>query len=136
MQPGEHAGGAVNATARGRFGAVLDAVGKELGMSRADLAQQFKDGKSLADIAQSKGVSRDQLVQTIASALPSSSTQDPQAIAGRIADFKRGAEGTSGTHRHHHHHHADGTSGAQPSTAATSTTSTISTSGQGADRYL
>src|SRR5262249_34770824 len=46
-----------------------DAVATKLGMSRADIKTAWKNGQSLTEIAQSKGVSRDDLVSTIEQAI-------------------------------------------------------------------
>ena len=90
---------------RGR-GEVLSKVADAFGMSTSDLMQQLRGGSSMADIAQSKGISKDQLVQTIASALPQGAGANAESIAEKIADHKRDdGKGTSGVHGHHHHHH-------------------------------
>jgi hypothetical protein len=97
---------------RGR-GEVLSKVADSFGMSTSDLMQQLKGGSSMADIAQSKGITKDQLVQTIASALPQGAGVNADSIAEKIADHKRGdGKGVSGVHGHHHHHH-----GAKPADA-------------------
>lgn len=107
---------------RTRLQDVTAAVAKELGMSTDDLTQALRSGQSMDQIAQSKGVSHDDLVATISQALQSSATTgqstDPdqiKALAERIA----GAKG----HHHHHHHRADGVDagGAQATTTGTAT---------------
>jgi hypothetical protein len=109
---------------RTRLQDVDAAVAKELGMSTDDLDQALRSGQSLDEVAQSKGVSHDDLVSTITQALQGSAgtgqTSDPsqlQQLAERIA----GAKG------HHHHHHraagvdgtGDGAGGAQAGPGAT-----------------
>lgn len=79
----------------GRFQKTLDAVAGKLGMSTDDLKKALASGQSMTDIAQSKGVSKDDLVSTIASTLPTTgrdgSTIDPTQLATRIADSTRQA---------------------------------------------
>lgn len=77
----------------GRFEKTLDAVADKLGMSSDDLKKALAGGQSMADVAQSKGVSKDDLVSTIASTLPTTgrdgSTIDTTQMATRIADSTR-----------------------------------------------
>jgi uncharacterized protein YidB (DUF937 family) len=73
----------------------IKAVADELQMSPADLKKELASGKSLADVASAKGVSKDDLVSTIASTLPSTApdgtTIDTTARATQIADSTRQA---------------------------------------------
>jgi hypothetical protein len=71
-----------------------------LGMSADDLESQLEGGKSLDDIARSKGVSHDGLISNIASAMaangPSGATAtNLTAMAERIAGHHRGSHGVS-----------------------------------------
>jgi hypothetical protein len=78
---------------------VMGAVAKELGMSDSELSAALKSGQSLADVAQSKGVSAADLKATIAASLqstsPNLSATQLSAIADRIVSHKGGG--------HHHH---------------------------------
>jgi uncharacterized protein YidB (DUF937 family) len=73
----------------------LSAVADELTMSTDDLKKDLASGKSLTDIASAAGVSKDDLVSTIARTLPSTgpdgSTVDTTSMATRIADSTRSA---------------------------------------------
>ena len=62
-------GGAQGHHHHGHMRQVLSSAADKLGMSQDDLMQDLKSGKSLADIAQSKGVSRDDLVAAVAQGL-------------------------------------------------------------------
>ena len=81
---------------------VMSSTSQLLGMSEQDLRTTLGSGESLSDIAAQKGVSKDDLVSTVSSAISTSqgnvqSTQDPTALAQRIVDRKGGG------HRRHHH---------------------------------
>ena len=94
--PSTGTSGAVSGTAHhGRFEKTLDAVADTLGMSSDDLKKALASGQSMTDIAKAKGVSKDDLVSTIASTLPTTardgSTIDPTQMATRIADSTRPA---------------------------------------------
>lgn len=75
------------------------AVGKKIGMTEAQIDEQEAQGKTLAQIAEAKGMSRDDLVATIAAAIKASERgqgiTDAQAtqMAGDIADGKKGPRG-------------------------------------------
>lgn len=71
--PGDHGFGGA---------AVLDAVAKALNTTTADLQSQLQSGKTLADIAQSKGVSQDTIKQAIVAA--EKAQVDAAQQAGRI----------------------------------------------------
>lgn len=90
----------------GGHGKALDAVAQELGMSTDDLTHALAGGQSMTEIAASKGVSKGDLVATIAGTLPATGPDgqpvDATAAANRIADHTR----TVG-----HTHHASGASG-------------------------
>jgi uncharacterized protein YidB (DUF937 family) len=80
---------------RGGFEKTLSAVADKLKMSTDDLKKDLASGKSLTDIASAAGVSKDDLVSTIASTLPSTgpdgSPIDTTSMATRIADSTRQA---------------------------------------------
>ena len=63
----------------------MDAVAKELGMSTDDLQKALSSGQSMTDLAKKAGVSKDDLVTTIAATLPAQnadgSSVDPTAAA-------------------------------------------------------
>jgi uncharacterized protein YidB (DUF937 family) len=103
----------------------MDAAAKALGMSTSDLRTAMQSGKSLADIAKSKGVSVDTLTQAMATAIqganPNISADQATKIATAMANRTRPAaapdtdptqaaaatatDGTAATSGHHHHHH-------------------------------
>ncbi|MCU1427609.1 MAG: hypothetical protein JWL83_1609 [Actinomycetia bacterium] len=100
----------------------LQAVADLLKMSTDDLLKQLQSGKSLADVAKDKGVSRDALVSAIkqdfAKNAPANANVDASKldeVVNKIVDRKGGPAGAHG----HHHHHDD-------STNATSSQSTVS----------
>ena len=62
--------------------AMLDAAAKALGMTTADVQTQLRSGKTLADLAQSKGVSQDAVKQAIVAAQKAQVDQAQQA--GRL----------------------------------------------------
>jgi len=73
----------------------MDAVAKELGMSTDDLQKALGSGQSMTDLATKAGVSKDDLVTTIAATLPGQGADgrsvDPTEAATRIADHVRGS---------------------------------------------
>ena len=79
-------------------------------MSTTELRAAQQSGSTLADLATSKGVSRDDLLKSIAADVKAGRPQgasplsDDQLtkIAGAIADGKR-PSGVGGAHAHHHH---------------------------------
>jgi uncharacterized protein YidB (DUF937 family) len=100
----------------------LEAAANLLGMSEGDLRTALQGGQSLSQIATSKGISQDQLVSTIASAIqqanPDVSADQATKVATAIATRTPGrngapaaaAEGTApvaatGAGHHHRHHH-------------------------------
>jgi hypothetical protein len=90
---------------------VMSSASQLLGMSEQDLRTSLRSGQSLSDIAAQKGVSKDDLVSTVSSAISSSqggvqSAQDPTALAQRIVDRKGG-----GGHHHHHRRQSDSDDG-------------------------
>src|SRR5690348_5146620 len=101
-------------------------------MSSDDLMSELKSGKSLADIAQEKGVSRDDLINAVKQGLSQNGNVDESKldeIANRIVDHKPGAHGA---HGHHHHHQNDSTGdtnnstiGVQPFTPSTTGVDTL-----------
>ena len=107
----------------------MDAAAKLLGMSSSDLRSALQSGKSLTDIASSKGISQDALTSAMAAAIqqanpnvsserapevaPALATRTPPAggpppDGAQATDATQGGTGTTATHGHHHHHHAGG----------------------------
>jgi uncharacterized protein YidB (DUF937 family) len=89
----------------------MQAAAAKLGLSDSDLQTQLQSGQSLADIASKQGVSKDDLVNSIADSLKSSTTPlpngvDPTSLATKLVEGKGRAGG-------HHHHHGGG-GGAKP----------------------
>jgi len=78
----------------------FDAAANLLGMSESDLRTALQSGQSLSDIASSKGISKDQLVSTIATAIqqnnPSMSSDRATTIATDIATRVPGQGGPAG----------------------------------------
>ena len=112
-----------------RSNPAMDAAAKLLGMSVSDLRSALQSGKSLADIASSKGISQDKLTAAMAAAIqqanPSVSSEQATKVATAIAtrtppaggpppdatqgtDSTQSASGTTATQGHHHRHHAGG----------------------------
>jgi lambda repressor-like predicted transcriptional regulator len=105
----------------------LQSVADLFHMSTDDLTSELKTGKSLADIAKEKGVSRDDLVNTIKQDIqknaPAGTTIDASKLdeaVNNIVDHKGGPEGA---HHGHHHHHQSATSGDSISTDPSTTAS-------------
>lgn len=100
-------------------------------MSADDLMSELKSGKSLADISQEKGVSRDDLLNAVKQGLGQSGNIDSSKvdeIANRIVDHKPGAHGAHGHHRHHHSEGAtDGSSSTQSVLPTQSPTNPVDT---------
>jgi uncharacterized protein YidB (DUF937 family) len=107
----------------------MDAAAKLLGMSSSDLRSALQSGKSLADIASSKGIGQDTLTAAMAAAIqqanPNVSSERATEVATAIAtrtppaggpppdaaqasDATQGATGTTAVQGHHHHHHHAG----------------------------
>jgi hypothetical protein len=92
--------------------------------SSDQLMSELQSGKSLAQIAQEKGVSRDDLLNAVKQGL---STNAPagadssklDAIANQIVDHTPG-QGAQG-HHHHHHHGGSSTSGTSSTNSAGTT---------------
>jgi uncharacterized protein YidB (DUF937 family) len=88
-------GGARHGRGGGGFEKTLSAVADKLKVSTDDLKKELASGKSLTDIASAAGVSKDDLVSTIASTLPSTgpdgSAIDTTSMATRIAYSTRSA---------------------------------------------
>jgi hypothetical protein len=76
--------------------AAMDAAASTLGVSATDLASSLQSGQSLATIAKSKGVSLDDLVKAMATALQSAdsnlSGEQATAIATQIANGTPGSQ--------------------------------------------
>lgn len=66
-------------------GAAMDAAAKTVGMSVTDLMSSMQSGQSLASIAKSKGVSQDDLVKAMATALQGADTTITADQATQIA---------------------------------------------------
>jgi hypothetical protein len=94
--------GTDNSVARQRFSDAFEAVASKLGMSKSDLISDLQSGQTMAQIAQSKGVSEQDVISAAASALqqadPSLSADAAQKLATSFYDGKVG-------HAHHHHSH-------------------------------
>jgi hypothetical protein len=103
--PGGQAGGATGVGASGghrhrrhhAMSTAIDATSQLLGTSAADLASALQSGQSLAAVAASKGVSSDDLVSAIATALQQAdsglSADDARNLATRLTT---GAPGSGG----------------------------------------
>jgi len=78
---------------------VLSAVAGTLNTSVADVQGRLRAGQTLADLARSVGMSRDQLVATINAAVTASGNVAPDLpvdeVVQRIADQRKKAERTS-----------------------------------------
>jgi hypothetical protein len=106
------------------FGNALKSISDLLGMSQDDIRTALKGGSSLSDLAQPKGISSDQLVDTISQALQgigAPASTDLRAAAQKIADHKG-----LGHHRHHHAHAAE---------APSATPQPVAENGYGTDVY-
>lgn len=97
----------VSRTGHGHHGArkaAFEAAAKTLGMSTDDLKAALKSGKTMDELAQSKGVSKDQLTSAISGAITgadsSVSTDRAQQMAQRME-----AGPPAGGHKHHGGHH-------------------------------
>jgi lambda repressor-like predicted transcriptional regulator len=98
------------------FGKNMQSVADLFGMSTDDLKSQLQSGKSLADIAQSKGVSRDTLVSTLEKSMQANAPANAPAgfasqldnIVNHMVDHKGmgGPGGMGGVGGGHHHHGA------------------------------
>src|SRR5689334_25133220 len=95
---------------RTRLQDVTAAVAKELGMSTDDLNQALRSGQSLDDIAQSKGVSHDDLIATISQALQSTATAGQSTDPSQLTQLAERIASAKG--HHHHHHRAEAVDGA------------------------
>jgi uncharacterized protein YidB (DUF937 family) len=118
--------GAVQLTSRqsgaARGNPAMDAAAKALGMNSSDLRTALQSGQSLASIASSNGVSKDQLIASMTTAIqqanPGISPDQAAKVATAIAthtppamgvDASGGTQSTGGTAAtggHHHRHHA------------------------------
>jgi len=109
----------------------LSGVASMLSMSPTDLRAALKQGSSIADLAQQKGVSRDSIVQYIEQQVQQQrSSQGQQPVDAATLD--RVVNKAVDRHRHgHHHHHAPvtppSTDGTQPAPVdpGTATASTL-----------
>jgi hypothetical protein len=103
---------------------VLTAVASQLGESEADLKKAMSSGQSLAQIAQAKGVSSQDLQTTIAGVVQKDM---PNASADQVSNIANRISGAGGHHHHHGGHHAQATTQpvAAPSPADDSTVSVV-----------
>lgn len=99
--PGMHGPGDRGHHGRGGHGmdAIEAAVGKKIGLTEEQIDEQEAQGKTLAQIAEAKGMSRDDLISTISATIKASERgqgiTDAQAtqVAKDIADGKKGPKG-------------------------------------------
>lgn len=97
--------------------AALDAAAQLLDMTPADVRSALQGGQSLSDLAKSRGISQDDLVKAMATAIeqadPGIGADRAMQLATRIAAYvpqqqAAGPVATAGTqvagHRHHRHH--------------------------------
>ena len=106
--PGMHGPGGPGHHGRGGHGMdqIEAAVGKKIGLTEEQIDAQEAQGKTLAQIAEAKGMSRDDLISTITATIKASergqSITDTQAtqVANDIADGKK----RPGGHRGGDHH--------------------------------
>ena len=98
--------GAQDSASGGLRQAIMNSASKALGLSVQDLRSALDSGQSLADVAQQRGVSRDDLVTAVAQgiqAAPPTGTPAPAAateLAQHVVDRHHGGH-------HHHRHHVD-----------------------------
>ncbi|MFN8111388.1 MAG: hypothetical protein U0Y82_16335 [Thermoleophilia bacterium] len=110
----------------------MDGIASTLKMSSDDLRSALKQGKSLADVASSQGVSRDTLTtalgdliqqQRTAQGKPALDAQSLDKMVTQAVDRQRPA-GAQGGHGHHHHH---GGGTVQPTGGASDPTGPVGT---------
>lgn len=93
---GTQAAGGHNHHHRHGGAAAMDAAASTLGMSATDLASALQSGQSLATIAKSKGVSLDDLVKAMATALEGTdsnlSSEQATAVATQMANRVPGSQ--------------------------------------------
>ena len=93
---GTQAAGGHNHHHRHGGAAAMDAAASTLGMSATDLASSLQSGQSLATIAKSKGVSLDDLVKAMATALQGTdsnlSSEQATSIATQMANRTPGSQ--------------------------------------------
>ena len=85
---------------------VLDSAAQVLGMSSQDVQAAFRSSHSLADLAQQKGISEDQLVRAVAQGIQSlgatsgglPGSPDPLQMAQRIVNRAGGLSGQRHLH--------------------------------------
>lgn len=88
---------------RQRRDALIAPIAKVLGMTADQIREQQRDGKSLADLAKEKGVSRDKLLAAIKEGLKAAPRPGGQAPTGAELDrlAARIADGQGGMRGHH-----------------------------------
>jgi hypothetical protein len=92
--PGMGRHGGPGAGMRGGMRAVMTAVEKKVGVTHEQLHQARDEGKTLAQVAQSKGVSRAELIATITSAIRASERGSGLTEAQATQTATRMADGT------------------------------------------
>ncbi|MBT0773026.1 hypothetical protein KIH74_29050 [Kineosporia sp. J2-2] len=65
-------------------GGVLGVAAQALNLSKSELSDRLRSGKSLAEIAEAQGVSRDDLTEAIKGALPSDSTVSADEVDSAV----------------------------------------------------
>jgi hypothetical protein len=97
--------GAQDSASGGLRQAIMNSASTALGLSVQDLRSALDSGQSLADVAQQRGVSRDDLVSAVAQGIqsaPPTGAPAPAAateLAQHVVDRHHG--------HHHHRHHVD-----------------------------
>ena len=100
--------GAQDSASGGLRQAIMNSASQALGLSVQDLRSALDSGQSLADVAQQRGVSRDDLVSAVAQGIQSA----PPTGAPAPAAANELAEHVVDRHHrghHHRHHHVDST---------------------------
>lgn len=85
--------------------AIVSSAAAALGMSTQDVQSALRNGQSLADLAQQKGVSNDTLVGAVAQGLQAA-TSGSSAVNGDVTSIAQdivNRKGVGGPHHHHHH---------------------------------
>ncbi len=118
---------------------IVSAVADKLGMSSQDLKSQLDAGKSLADVAKSKGLSRADLIATIKTALTAGHTAEGSQASATTSGGTSSTTGTSSRKgpslddiankiadrvQKAHHRHQESQSASASASASSSTTGT------------
>lgn len=91
---------------------LMSATAQALGMDRKELRSALRDGKTLAHLADDKGMTLDALKAKITENVKAAASPEAAEHAlARLDDFMAGKRIDSGRHRGHddHHHHGRGT---------------------------